>query len=65
MKEAEIARKKAEEAARAAYKPKIYKEEEKTAWDAYKEEVVQFFAQIIMRQSNKKAAEAEDNNEEE
>ena len=61
LKEAEVARKRAEEAARAAYKPKIYTDEEKQAWDQYKEEIEQLFAQIIMRQSNQaKGDEAKD-----
>lgn len=51
IKEAEIARKKAEEAARAAYKPKIYTDEEKTEWKAYVDEIRSFFASIVMRQS--------------
>ena len=55
IQEAEQARKRAEEEARAAYKPKTYTDEEKKAWDAYKEEIIQFFADIIMKQSNKKA----------
>lgn len=62
IKEAEIARKKAEEAARAAYKPKHYTDEEKNEWKAYVDEIRSFFAGIVMRQS-KQAREEQPNAE--
>ena len=49
LKEADIQRKKAEEAARAAYRPKAYTDEEKGAWKAYVEDLQSFFARIVMR----------------
>lgn len=49
LKEAEIARKKAEELARAAYKPKDYSAEEKADWATQKQELEQFFSSIVMR----------------
>jgi hydrocephalus-inducing protein len=52
LKEADVQRKKAEEAARAAYRPKAYTDEEKAAWKAYVEDLQSFFAGIVMRQSS-------------
>ena len=50
-KEAEAARKLAEEAARAAYKPKDYTSDEKVEWQKKKQDLEQFFSSIVMRQS--------------
>ena len=44
-----MARKKAEEAARAAYKPKDYTSEEKAEWAAKKLDLEQFFSSICMK----------------
>ena len=51
LKEAEAARKLAEEAARAAYKPKDYTSDEKVEWQKKKQDLEQFFSSIVMRQS--------------
>ena len=67
LKDADASRKAAEEAARAAYKPKDYTAEEKAEWAARKTEYEQFFSSIIMRQSNDAAppvAEGEEGEEE-
>ena len=47
-----MARKKAEEAARAAYRPKEYSNDEKAEWAAKKADLEQFFSSICMKQSN-------------
>lgn len=57
--EDEISRKRAEEQARAGYKAKEYTDEEKETWDAYKADIEQFFAQLIMKASDAEAADGE------
>lgn len=67
LKEAENDRKRAEELARAAYRPKDYTQEEKDEWDKLKADLEQFFSSIVVKQSNDapKAAEVSENGEEE
>lgn len=45
-----IAKRKAEELAREAYRPKDFTDEEKAAWEKYVEELHNFFGEIIIRQ---------------